>query len=331
MGLTYSKTPHIISSTDLAPCSSLHYGRDIFISRGYSLNMDAVANPSSVKPALTFEEQVDLMASRGLVISDKVAAAEVLKRINYYRFTAYTLSFKDKDVFFEGTTFNTILRHYEFDSRLRNLLSIIIEKIEIAFRTHLAYLIGHKYGPLGYEDYNNFNSQEFHSDFIKELEKSIEQSSRDPFIRHHKENKDGKFPAWVAFEVLTFGAISKLYKNLKNADKVEIASTYYNLKHYEVANALHMCTLVRNKCAHYSRLFNQVLSANAFTHVLDKEKGINSNTLFAVINNMKYLMMDKSMWLNWVTDLEALIDEYTEIDQSKIGFISDWKTQLRTL
>jgi abortive infection bacteriophage resistance protein len=135
----------------------------------------------------------------------------------------------------------------------------------------------------------------------------------------------------VAFEVLTFGVIFKLYKNLNNLDKVEIATTYYNLKHYEVANSLHMCSLVRNKCAHYSRIFNQPLSANAFTHASDKEKGISSNTLFAVINNMKYLMLDKSIWVNWVTTLEALLEEYSEVDSAKLGFITEWKKQLRAL
>jgi hypothetical protein len=84
-----------VKITDLARVDSiLHNGRDIFVFRGNESSMDDAAKTTTVKPALTFDEQVELMASRGLVIANKVAAAEVLRRINYYRFTAYTLSFK---------------------------------------------------------------------------------------------------------------------------------------------------------------------------------------------------------------------------------------------
>jgi hypothetical protein len=41
------------------------------------------------KPALTFDEQVTLLAARGLIIEDRAAAAEILSRISYYRLSAY--------------------------------------------------------------------------------------------------------------------------------------------------------------------------------------------------------------------------------------------------
>lgn len=41
------------------------------------------------KPALTFKQQVDLLAKRGLIIPDRDFAIATLRRISYYRLSAY--------------------------------------------------------------------------------------------------------------------------------------------------------------------------------------------------------------------------------------------------
>lgn len=71
------------------------------------------------KPHLTFEEQLDLLLSRGLVVHDRAAAVRELSRINYYRLSAYGLPFqKTKDRFDDGITVDQLLRLYEFDHEL---------------------------------------------------------------------------------------------------------------------------------------------------------------------------------------------------------------------
>lgn len=64
------------------------------------------ASVIELKPPTTYEEQLDLLRSRGLIIPNEVNAITVLKRINYYRFTAYTLTFKENDKFFSNVTFD---------------------------------------------------------------------------------------------------------------------------------------------------------------------------------------------------------------------------------
>jgi abortive infection bacteriophage resistance protein len=46
------------------------------------------------KPALTIEEQIDLLLARGLVISDRDQASHYLTHLNYYRLGAYWLPFE---------------------------------------------------------------------------------------------------------------------------------------------------------------------------------------------------------------------------------------------
>lgn len=46
-----------------------------------------------LKRPLTFDEQLDKFMSYGIVITDREKAKDILKRINYYRLTGYSLQF----------------------------------------------------------------------------------------------------------------------------------------------------------------------------------------------------------------------------------------------
>lgn len=47
-----------------------------------------------LKNPLTFDEQLDKLVAHGMVISDREKAKDILKRVNYYRFTGYALQFR---------------------------------------------------------------------------------------------------------------------------------------------------------------------------------------------------------------------------------------------
>ena len=60
---------------------------------------------------LTFDEQVDKLAAHGMIITDRGKAKDVLKRVNYYRFTGYALQFRrdpSGSDYIVGTTFETV-------------------------------------------------------------------------------------------------------------------------------------------------------------------------------------------------------------------------------
>lgn len=92
------------------------------------------------KPPLSFDKQIELLASRGLVVSDCVKAEQFLSQVNYYRFSAYCLPFEIKrHQFHFGVTFKQIQKLYEFDRRLRFLIDEALEVIEISVRTAVSY------------------------------------------------------------------------------------------------------------------------------------------------------------------------------------------------
>ncbi len=115
------------------------------------------------KPALSFNDQINLLESRGLTINDRTRTIRHLSNVSYYRMSAYMLPFKKRDstgkiidVFLEGTTWDDIYNLYKFDRKLRLLVFDAIERIEIALRTQEIYQLSHKYGSHWQNDQNIF-------------------------------------------------------------------------------------------------------------------------------------------------------------------------------
>ena len=42
-----------------------------------------------LKPPISFEEQLNKLEEHGIIVGDREKAIEILKNVNYYRFTGY--------------------------------------------------------------------------------------------------------------------------------------------------------------------------------------------------------------------------------------------------
>ncbi len=294
------------------------------------------SNVPPLKPAISIDKQIQLLESRDLIIDDRVYAKEVLKRISYYRFTGYLLPFRtSQSTYHIGTRFETIVNLYNFDSELRVHLLKLCEYIEIQMRASLSYFLAMKYptDSLCYRNESNFkfykksNVDKF-TDFINEWDKNLRRSN-EIFIKHHRKHYNSQFPIWVAIEVLTFSSISILYSNLFPNDK-RIIAREFSLKTPDLLeNWLHVLSVLRNKCAHFSRLYYTLLDKDVALSVNAKQLSIDRKKLFAIIFSTKYIVKDQQFWNEWVTDLELIINKYDkDIDLKIIGFPLNWKRHL---
>ena len=57
----------------------------------------------------TIEEQLDLLRSRGLTISNESQAKDFLLRNNYYRISGYSLTLRKNNVFSQSAAFQNIV------------------------------------------------------------------------------------------------------------------------------------------------------------------------------------------------------------------------------
>jgi len=135
------------------------------------------------KPPTTFQEQVNLLKSRGLIINESEKALQNISRINYYRLSSYYIPFQiNRKLFKLETSIEKIFRLYGFDKKIRSLIFGALEIIEVTLRTRIAYYFSRKYGPFAYSDPQYFSKGFKHYDWYTKLEESI-QISREDFIK----------------------------------------------------------------------------------------------------------------------------------------------------
>lgn len=213
---------------------------------------------------LSVPDQLQKLITRGLVIANPDAAADFLSHINYYRFTGYGLVFEQpRHSYLAGTTFEQVRQAYEFDRALRDLFTESIEVIELDLRTALAHTFGETYGPFGHVDPLNFYSRTDHPEWLGKLRAEAKRS-RELFIDHYKVTyrEFPDLPIWVATEVMSFGALSRMLEALNKSDLKRIASRY-RLQPLTLVSCAHHLVYVRNLCAHHSRLWDRVWAIKA--------------------------------------------------------------------
>ncbi|MBC1744279.1 hypothetical protein HCA06_14660 [Listeria welshimeri] len=302
----------------------------------------------NVKKFKTIDEQVEILLSRGMIVPDRQLATETMKYIQYYRLSGYWLSFyESKDTFVTGTNFNAILSIYRFDRELRACLAPFLGHIEIAVRSILAYKHAEEFGSTGYYESDNFEdlqlAQKWISDFKNEI--SYNSGNAEIFIRHHKTKYNSIFPVWVALEIVTFGKTSKLFSNTssyfkkKVADEFEVSKVKHRDKDEYITNWIHVAVVLRNMCAHHSRLYDKWIKVKPKLTKQDKvnlnistsEESTYSYKVFHVIYAIKNLVKDEYILNEFIDNLDVLFCKYKmHIDKDKIGFPENWKNLLKS-
>ncbi|MBF0183885.1 MAG: Abi family protein [Magnetococcales bacterium] len=219
------------------------------------------------KPPLTFDQQLDLLISRGMVVDDRDQARRILGFTSYYRLSGYWYPFRihsvcgtTTDQFQPGSHLAEAITLYEFDRNLRLLVMDAIERVEIAIRAQITYRLAHTYGTFAHTDPVNFQSGFRHGEWLAGIEKEAQRST-EPFIRRFKNTYQGfpTLPIWMATEVMSFGALSILFKGMKNPDR-QAVSRHFTIHHMRFGDNLHVLTYIRNICAHHGRLWNRELA-----------------------------------------------------------------------
>lgn len=307
------------------------------------------------KPYLNYNEQIEKLKSKGLIISDEQYALTFLKKYGYYSLICgYKDAFKNKTTknYKDGTSFEEIVLLYEFDAALRRLFlqySIVVEK---QLKVHLATAFTEYYSEsqTEYLDINNYdyitpkNRQDIHT-FVKVIE-SILNRGNYQYIEHAKANHNN-VPLWVLLNAVTFGQAVKMYQLQKQSIKYNIALEYPFLNEGTLGAVLREVATCRNSCAHGERLYTFKTREACPKLILHKKLNIPLNTngneykygqrdLFSVVIAFRYLLGD-SDFKTFKNSLSKLIRDYKKESKeeisnlilSKMGFSCDWENITR--
>lgn len=283
----------------------------------------------SVKNPATIKAQIEKLKSRGCVIEDEERAKFVLSNINYYRLVHYFAVFLDKNGSYkDGTTFEKVMRVYDFDRLLRSLLLTALEEVEISMRAHVSNYHALKYGALGYLNESTFDFHHNHKYFISKIDRLVETNTGEAMVSHHMKKYGGSFPLWVIMELFSFGMLNTFYADLKTDDKKAIADKAFDVSYRCVEDWLYCLSDLRNACAHYNRLYANVLE-NTPKQPGDYHRPL-TNSVYDHILILKRLYPRDDAWrTTFLMRLEMLIMEYADVvELEHIGFPDDWREEL---
>jgi len=239
------------------------------------------------RPHLSYEKQLVQLKFRGLQVTDDTAALAYLKRLGYYRLSAYWYPFRKpaaKDLkgrilsrtneFVAGTTFQQAVELYVFDKKLRMLVMDAIERIEVAIRVELAHTLGAR-NTFAHVDPNelhgHFSSKRTfdkstgthtgptkHELWLGRLKQITARSERtEEFVAHYLKKHGQPLPIWVAIELWDFGMLSHFFAGIKQADRVAISLRLGVPDAQVMMSWLRAINFARNVSAHHGRLFNR--------------------------------------------------------------------------
>lgn len=276
------------------------------------------------KKATTIDEQICLLAQRGLLIQDRSKAEEVLQDIGYYRLGFYLFPFEigypkltnRSHQYRNSAQIEYAIALYYLDLDLRQILSKYLTRIEVAMKTAMIYHLSNKYSdsPTWFVD-NRIVKTSYASTFRDKVYNRL--LKNDIIRRHHKNYKEEEFaPAWKTIEFMTFGEINTLYTNLLSVeDKLMISRKFRINKTKVFISYIDAVRMLRNACAHGSVIFDLKLSTSISKGPAYPVNGTNGYTLDAVLHVVEYLL--SSISANRVRDMKEEIIHAIEIAEKK--------------
>lgn len=295
------------------------------------------------KQILTIAQQVQSYIDAGMEFADQADVEKALKSVGYYRLRGYSFHLYDNTTkkYIPGTKFEDILKLYQFDQELSALIFTMISKIEVALRVRLVEALLVHGEPLVLQDSSIFKEKKLYWQNMSIVASEIARSN-DVFIKHNFDNHDGEVPVWAAVEVLSFGTLSKIIKNLKTGtgSSYSILAANYQYKSKKgnlvnpsqkmLASWIQGVSVLRNMCAHNSRIYNRTIHTTP--EILDADKITPPpvhNGLYQILLAMKYLRSSDEEWTVFVEDFDRLIqNNISVVSLTAMNLPADWKTHL---
>lgn len=282
------------------------------------------------KKPLTINEQVSLLKNRGLIIENEEEIKYYLKNLSYYHLSIYFKHYQKDDEFYKGITFKRILDIYKFDNKLRFLLLELLERVEKSFKSRIASILSiEENNSHWYLDEKLFNTKECHKEILKLVTDEVNKS-RELSVTHYKETytEPDLPPIWIVLEIMSFGQCVHIYKSLKKSYRNKIARSFGEDEKF-ITNWMLCSSLLRNHCAHYSRLWSRKLTFIAkMDHNLYGEYfNANSINLYNYLVILQILLREINPTASWLEKLKENINEYG-INFKNMGFPENWEENL---
>lgn len=286
----------------------------------------------------TVDEQLEILRSRGLTITDDAKAKDFLLHNNYYRISGYSLTLRKNDIFSKTASFQNIVDIYNFDHELRHIILEYIEIIEVQMKSIFAYEFTKVHGPTGYLDDSFFTNKTKHKEIIDKA--NTQKSQRLPheaYLKHFVNDLNQDIPLWAYVDLLTISDISFLYSISEKPIKDAVAHTFgltMNRGADILGGYMHSMTIIRNLCAHGSRIYNRLFEQKPSLN--KREKALLIADATGQIDNSHFygffIVMKRLLPTDTFNEMKQrvinLTKKYPFVRIDYYGFRNDWQSKL---
>lgn len=288
------------------------------------------AKPSRQVRVLLEDELLDRLGRRGFADAGTNQARYLIRRIGFAHVESYLRAFSTKAVPSLRLVHQAIL----FDRRFQSILLKYIGLFELQFRAQYSQALAESGGAFAHRDGTNFKSPKHFSEFLGDYQRELNRqlnSGNGHVSRIVREY--GELPVWDAVEVMSFGTLSKAYKNTRSKAVRFRVSDSFGVRYEALESWMQSIAFARNRCAHFGRLIGTTLAApprklsgialsnqHPFYLVLVLEKLLNTDAGFTDDTSLMYS-------LGLLRDVGNLISE-TPAEVTMEYMPPNWKSMM---
>ncbi len=201
-----------------------------------------------------------------------------------------------------------------------------------------AYEFTKVHGPAGYLNASFFTDKAKHKEIIdKANQQKIRRLPHEAYLKHFVNDLQQDIPLWAYVDLFTISDISFLYSLSEQSIKDAIARTFgLTMKKGSsiLGSYMHSMTIIRNLCAHgsriYNRLFEQKPSLNKAEKALlikDSNGEIDNAHFYGFLFIMKRIL-PADQFHEMKESIVVLTKKYPFVRMDYYGFRSDWQNTL---
>lgn len=291
------------------------------------------------KPFLNYEEQIEYVKSKNIIIRDTDFVLEALNSISFHTLLlGYSDTFlRDEhgDQFKSGTTFEMIYDLHQLDLDLANLLFKYILMIENSLKTKLSHIVSQQFGV---DEMRYLSSEHYSSSFtnknavISDLKHMLRNAPEGSSVAHYRTNHNHT-PAWILVNDISFSLIIRWFQILKDSEKNYITNRFfrYFFPHpQELERDLMSCAFTllkeyRNHIAHGKRTYfaqtdislpKKSLLAFLSNGTLAREEfdnGLGTNDFFAVLILIFLMINEEEKLHHFLQELDFIFAYYHDL------------------
>lgn len=298
---------------------------------------------SSMHPYLNFEDQLNQLKNRGIIVNDEAFALNALQNFSYYSlYNGYKdlfLANKFPEKFKVGTTFEMLYTANWLDLSMSNILfkySLVVEK---HLKTIVSHIVARNFSidEKRYLNKKNYSPTKTQRGKLSDVQKAINEARYKNSVCKYYMEKESNLPPWIAIQGISFGSALNWYSILREQQKLDVIDYFLKLtlknrcllgkndKKEFLKICLGQVYEFRNLSAHGNRTFklrlpekqrqvSRHLNAAKIDVYYPNDNGAISSrdTLFSVIMSMLILINDDFVANNLINEIRNLLETYSD-------------------